>query len=265
MLPNPKISLILPCFNEIEHIHESLPRILNYMSYVFPQGSFEVVLVEDCGTDGTREWLAGLRDGHVRVVLNKKNMGRGGAVKEGIRASRGSIIGFIDIDLEASESYLPKFVQSIEQGVDLAVGFRIYRVSWNPYVFVRHLLSVVYRFVLRNIVHCGVKDTEAGYKFFSRRFADYLVTQSKFDDWFFDTESTLLAELGKFKIVEIPIAFLRNTKKTSTVRVVSDSIKYLKAVAAFLTFKKNGRYFAPTVSSNSSTTDETTQTKRYIS
>jgi glycosyltransferase involved in cell wall biosynthesis len=241
-LKNPRLSLVIACYNEIEHIQVSLPRLLRFLEFVFANDEFEVVIVDDGSHDGTREWLQQFHHRSVTVHFNAKNMGRGGAVKAGLKLSRGQALGFLDIDLEVSEAYIPVFVQAIESGCDVVIAHRIYKVSSNPYIVLRHFLSVAYRAVLRHLIRCHVRDTEAGYKFFSRRFINHFLNQSRFDDWFCDTEIALLAEYSKFKIGEIPTLFLRNEQKTSTVHILRDSFRYARSIATYLRFMKNGVY-----------------------
>ncbi len=236
------VSLVLPCYNEIEHIETSLSKIMRSMSFCFSADSYEIILVDDGSSDGTREWLKVQRLPNVRIHFNDANLGRGGAVKKGIELSRGTVVGFMDIDCEVSEAYLPRFAQAIASGADLAVGFRIYRVSLNPYVLLRHFLSLGYKKLVQAAMKTSVADSEVGYKFLSRRFADYIVANSKFDDWFWDTETCLLADLSGLKIIEIVVAFCRNPSKTSTVHLFRDSLRYLMALRTYRSLILNGAY-----------------------
>jgi glycosyltransferase involved in cell wall biosynthesis len=237
-----RISLVLPCYNEIEHIDKSLAKIQNFLSYIYNDGEYEILLIDDMSTDGTRQWLKDLRRPNVRVHFNEKNLGRGRTVKEGLRLTKTDVVGFIDIDCEVAEYYLAQFCLSIEKGSDLATAQRIYKVAPQPYILFRHVLSSLYKMFLNNFVACPVKDTEAGYKFFSRRLADSILQESKFDGWFFDTECVLLALHWSCKIDEIPVAFVRNDQKTSTVKVFRDSFNYFKDIRRFLQIKKSAGY-----------------------
>lgn len=242
---SPWVSLILPCFNEMEHIESSLKQISEFMEFSFSSSGFEIILVDDFSTDGTREWLKTLTTPRCRVHFHDKNLGRGAAVKTGIRLSGGEIVGFMDVDREVSESYIPKFVETISKGADLALGRRIYRVTPHPYIILRHVLSLCYKALLRYKMHCKAVDSEVGYKFFSRRLAQYILTQSHFDDWFWDTEVTLLSEKAGFSVAEIPVAFERSSQKKSTVHVFSDSFNYLRAFKRYKKLAAKGGYQFP--------------------
>jgi len=237
-----RLSLILPCYNELEHIHISLPKILGFLSYVYEDQEFEVLLIDDMSTDGTRDWLKKFSHPRVKVHFNDKNMGRGRTVKEGFRLTGGEAVGFMDIDCEVAEYYLAQFCKSIENGADLAAAQRIYKVVLQPYILLRHWLSSMYKIFLNKFIACPIKDTEAGYKVFSRRLAEAIARESRFDGWFFDTECVLLAALWSCRIDEIPVAFLRNDQKTSTVKVFRDSLDYLRDIQKFLRLKRTDAY-----------------------
>jgi hypothetical protein len=151
----------------------------------------------------------------------------------------------MDIDCEVSENYLAAFALAIASQAEFATAQRIYRLTPYPYVLVRHILSVVYRWLLPRIIRIHTPDTEAGYKFFSRNAADYVLTNSKFNDWFWDTEVCFLMENGGFTIVNIPVAFVQNPNKTSTVKIFTDSLKCLKSLFVFLSLRRRAKYPAP--------------------
>src|SRR4030067_833154 len=75
-----RLSLILPCYNEMEHIGVSLARIREFLAFSFPAGGYEIILVDDGSSDGTRDYLTALgQSACLRVVLNPSKLGRGGA------------------------------------------------------------------------------------------------------------------------------------------------------------------------------------------
>lgn len=245
MSVGPELSLILPCYNEMGHIERSLREIAAYLEFVFPN-NYEIILVDDCSTDGTRDFLNKVSTGHeyknMRVELNTRNLGRGGAVKRGLQLARGSVCGFMDIDREVSEVYIPKFVQCIKAGADIVVASRIYKVSLSPRILLRHVLSQGYRMLVRALLRTKALDSEAGYKFFSERARRSILELSRFDDWFWDTEVTELCALLGYRLAEVPTLFIRDGSKTSTVRVFHDVVAYLRAISNFKALLKAGKY-----------------------
>jgi dolichyl-phosphate beta-glucosyltransferase len=241
-MSNPKVSLILPCYNEMEHIADSLAKIQKMLDFSLAEEEYEIILVDDCSTDGTYAWLKNQDQKNRRIYQNTANLGRGETVRAGLKEARGTVSGFMDIDCEVAETYLPKFILSIRDGNDFAVARRIYRLSPHPYVLVRHVLSVFYRALLNYFLRIHVLDTEAGYKFFSERAKELIINKSVFKGWFWDTEVCALMEMHGLKIIEIPAVFTRNPYKTSTVKVLRDSVKYLSSLGQFLKLRARGHY-----------------------
>lgn len=118
-----KISIIIPIYNEVE----LLPRVLDKVRAVKLPLECELILVDDCSKDGTREWLrknAATMPG-VRVLYHKKNIGKGGALRTGFRQATGDIIVVQDADLEYDPKELPALVQPIiDERCRVAYGSR---------------------------------------------------------------------------------------------------------------------------------------------
>lgn len=239
---NVQVSLVLPCYNEKEHIAVSLPKINKILEFCLGRENYEIICVDDGSTDETLAWLQQQTDLNLKVLSNKTNLGRGETVKVGLRSARFAISGFIDIDCEVSEAYLPKFVLSISEGADFVVARRIYRLSPHPYVLVRHFLSIVYRLVLNYFLRVKILDTEAGYKFFNQKAKNIILEKSCFAGWFWDTEVCAVIEMSGLKTVEIPAVYTRNPHKTSTVKVIKDSWRYVKSLIQFLRLRCNNHY-----------------------
>jgi glycosyltransferase involved in cell wall biosynthesis len=231
------LSLVIACYNEEPHLRASVQEVVLVLSQ--SRLSFELIFVEDCSKDGTRRVLAEvvkeLAESHpllpVTVLLHEKNKGRGGTVRDGMRVARGRVMGFIDIDLEVHARYIPDMVRAVDNGFDVATGFRVYHVDGDG--LVRHFLSVGYRALLRNAVPTALKDTETGYKFFNRQRCMPIVEQTQTDGWFWDTEVMILAERAGLHVTEIPVAFVRRVDKESTVNAIPDSVDYTRRLLEF--------------------------------
>ena len=241
---NYDLSLIICCYNEAEILEENFRRVVAYLDRL--KLSYELIFVEDCSQDDTPNIIRRLveehPDLHVKTIFHKKNTGRGGAVKTGLMASSGKVAGFIDIDLEVPEWYiLPCVLLILEGDFDVVTGYRTYKLHFNFFLVSRHILSHGYRRLLRLLLQTRLKDTETGYKFFHRvKILPVLkITQS--GHWFWDTEIMLLSEHNGLKIKEIPCLFIRNPNKASTVRVLKDSIDYIKELLRFKVRMKSER------------------------
>jgi glycosyltransferase involved in cell wall biosynthesis len=226
------VSIILPCYNEAEHLESSL-KILDEHSKDF-KFKFEFVFVEDKSTDNTREVLKKLEP-HLKdhqFIYHDKNMGRGAAVKSGFKAAKGDLIGFIDIDLEVSPRYINSFIESLAQN-DAAIANRRYysKTFWRA--LIRNFLSNYYRMLNKRILKHSYKDTEAGYKFFRRESVERFFKKETNDHWFWDTEFMMFCFRYDLKVAEIEVEFLRDDRKASTVNVFTDSLHYIKELIKY--------------------------------
>lgn len=229
----PELSVVLPCYNEAEHIDTSVDRLISVLDTLGV--AYELLFVDDCSRDDTRTRLARIARQHpacaITLIHHPANTGRGEAVADGIRASRGSVVGYLDVDLEVDAVYILAMLVAIRNGADCAVGARVYRVQ--PRYLHRHVLSRGYVWITRRVLNLPYADTEAGYKFFRRSVALRLLDQTRDPGWFWDTEILYHAHDQGLRVSEIPCLFKRNHDKTSTVRPVRDSVEYLRKLLAF--------------------------------
>lgn len=224
--------MILPCYNDGQSIRPSVESILNILDSI--KYSFEIILIDDASTDNSKREIEKLKKHYPNIIqtfYHKKNVGRGGTVKEGIIRAHGKIAGYLDIDLEVSENYLPAFIRSIDNGFDVATGNRVYKISLSS--LLRFFGSLVYPILVRALLGLPFKDTEAGYKFFNREKILNILKETKDEKWFFDTEILARSYKSKLKIVEIPVLFQRRPEKKSTVNFFQDSYLYLVKLLKF--------------------------------
>lgn len=227
----PALSLVLACYNEGPTLEASLTRIVQAVRRLGEP--FEVVAIDDASEDATADRLSPLLELHddVQIVRHVANQGRGATVREGLALSRGMVRGFLDVDLEVGPEYIAPFYDAIRGGADVAIGRRVYPVSTHS--LARMVMSRSYGWLARRYLRLPFRDTEAGYKFFSAAAAEYLVDKTSHPGWFWDTEVVVVAARGGLRVVDIPCLFIRRSDKKSTVRMVPDSIAYLKALIRY--------------------------------
>jgi len=238
----PHLSLVLACYNEAEHLETSFAEIKDTLEQA--PFSFEILFVDDVSRDRTREILAGLAAAHpqlaIRIILHEKNRGRGATVTDGFRAARGSVMGYIDVDLEVHSRYIPSLVRAIDQGADVATLRRIYAFQLRS--LDRYFMSRGYSFLVRRLLDVTIADTETGYKFFRRDSVLPLLDEIRDPGWFWDTELMARAARRGMRMVEIPGAYIRRKDKTSTVSGVRDSLRYFGQLVRFrVQLRREGR------------------------
>jgi len=227
------VSLVLPCYNEKVTFLDSINRIMQTLDDF--GRNWEIIFVDDGSIDGTKELIQETIKKYpqrsLRAYFHKLNQGRGQTVIDGLLEAKGQVVGFIDIDLEVGEWYLPKFIKAIEEGADSAVAWRIY--DFNLSSILRWFSSKGYSFLRQIVLGLPYKDTEGGYKFFNKKKIIPIIKKCQYKGWFWDTEIMARIYKAGFKVKEIPVAFVRRFDKTSTVRLIPDSFAYLKDLLSF--------------------------------
>ncbi|MDD5679699.1 MAG: glycosyltransferase, partial [Candidatus Omnitrophica bacterium] len=227
----PDISLAIACYNEAGHLEESVKETLTVMAA--NKYKYEIIFVDDGSSDNTRDIIRRLcgANAHMSCIFHERNMGRGKAVSDGIRAASGKVAGFIDIDLETHARYIPILIAEIKGGADVACARRTYKVT--PGSVNRWLMNRGYNFLVRNFLGLKFYDTETGCKFFNRERILPVLEKVQDNHWFWDTEIIARAYFSGLKISEIPTIYIRRKGKKSTVRILPDIIYYLKKLVWF--------------------------------
>ncbi len=222
------LSLILPCYNEAGLFTSSVARIQSVLEA--SKLSHEVIFVDDASSDGTQKFIkdtcktTGIF--RYRAVFHAVNRGRGRTVSDGIRAAKGKIVGYMDIDCEVDPIYMPKLVSLVLSGeADVVIGKRYYRTS--PRAALREILSRGYQWLSDKMIGTGGLDTETGYKFFSRKKILPVLSKARNPGWFWDTEIMVYARRAGLRIKEEPVLFLRRFDKHSSVNIIRDTTDYL--------------------------------------
>src|SRR5262250_2577551 len=120
----PYVSVIVLVYNEVDSVdplHRELIGVLDSLGT-----SFEVIYVDDGSRDGSTEKLGQLasRDARVRVVSFRRNFGQTAAVQAGIDHSRGTVLVFLDGDMQSDPHDIPQLLDKIDEGYDVVSGWR---------------------------------------------------------------------------------------------------------------------------------------------
>lgn len=226
------LSLIIACFNEQQHLRDSVTTVISVLGdSVF---SYELIFVDDKSEDKTGDLIASLvkKNKNFWALYHPINQGRGKAVRDGIAIARGGVVGFIDIDLEVSPVYIPQFVRMILGGkADVVTGLRVYREGVAS--IHRSVLSRGYSWLVRSVLGIPLQDTETGYKFFNRKKILPILKKTHNNGWFWDTEVMTYAYYAGLAIREAPVLFIRRFDKKSSVRLVNDTLDYIRNLLAF--------------------------------
>ncbi len=201
------LSVILPVYHLAETIEANLAQVVRCLD----AGGipYELVPVDDGSGDGTAEALrraAAAFPQIVRPVWVKKNAGKGNALREGFRASRGGFVLLLDGDLDIAPKMLPKFFDSMARhGSDIVVGSKRHPESNVQYPWHRRLASFIYYSLVHLFIGLPVTDTQTGMKLFRRRALGEALDRMLVKTYAFDLELLAIACGRGAKIGEAPV------------------------------------------------------------
>ncbi|MGB7340425.1 MAG: glycosyltransferase, partial [Phototrophicaceae bacterium] len=223
---NPHLSIVIPAYNEEERIVPTVGAIAAYVSTLGFE--WELIVADDGSTDDTVKLLQELELVNLRVLIAAKNGGKGSAVRRGMLAARGDYVLFTDADNSTPiENVTPVLKKLTDEGYDVAVGSRAADgASESNKSFFRHLMSGGLRLLVRYVLNIRVKDTQCGFKMYSKEAAQKLHRQQTIDGFSFDLESLYLASKYGYKAVEVPVEWM--DAPGSKVDAKKEAIRFLQ-------------------------------------
>lgn len=236
------LSLIIPAFNEESRITESLDHILSFLQSE-PYSS-EIIVVDDGSKDRTIEAVKDRlgQQTNVRIHQQPRNLGKGGAVKQGMLLGNGKYLFFSDVDLSVSVETLPIFLTHLENNCDVAIGTRRLpgaRIEVHQ-PFYRALLGKIYTRLSNWILGLRASDFTCGFKGFRKEAAKDIFSRQRLNNWSFDAEILYLARLKHYRVQEIPVTW-RNDRATK-VKLWRDMLTSFLGLLQIRFYNYQGRY-----------------------
>ena len=202
-------SIVIPAYNESERLGATLEKVLAYVSQ---QGwEAEVIVVNDGSRDNTAAIVRAIAKNNpiLRLLENPGNRGKGYSVRNGMLNSRGDIVVFSDADLSSPIEEMPKLLQALGGGADIAIGSRWLRAELQTQrqSLHRQLFGRVFNGLNRLLLGLQFKDTQCGFKAFTRRAAQMILPLQRIERWGFDPEILFLARKFGFRVEEVPVCW----------------------------------------------------------
>lgn len=194
------LSVVLPAYNEEANIETAVGDALAVFDRLDLAGS-EVIVVDDCSTDGTAALVRRLAaaDPRVRLIGHARNQGYGGALKSGFLAAARPLVFFTDADNQFDLDELERFLPLIDR-VDVVAGYRINRC--DP--MFRRVNAKAWNYLVRMLFYVPVRDIDCAFKLFRREVLDGLELESV--GAMVNTE--LMVKLGRsgYRLVEVGVS-----------------------------------------------------------
>lgn len=179
-----------------------------------PSFTYELIFVDDGSSDNTASKILGYRAQYgdkVRLLQLVKNQGKGGAVQQGMLHSRGKYLLMVDGDGATAFADVEKLEAAIrgieKEGLGIAVGSRshLQEQAIAQRTFFRNFLMYCFHFLVQLFIGTHIKDTQCGFKLFTRNAAQYLFATQHLTRWCFDVELLYLAQKLNIPITEVSV------------------------------------------------------------
>lgn len=217
------LSIIIPVYNEVQTIGKILDRIERVS---FPL-SYEVIVVDDGSTDGTREFLKNIMHPNCRVFFHESNIGKGSALRTGFAQANGDLFVVQDADLE----YHPRDILTLldtclKKGQSVVYGSRVLASGTKDYsTLLFHFGGILVTWWTNVLYGAHITDEATGYKLFTREVLDRI--QLRCRRFEFCPEFTGKALRAGFTIQEVPIAYTPRGHEEGKKIKISDGLEAL--------------------------------------
>lgn len=237
-----KLSIVIPVYNEKDTILEII-KIIKNVSLPEEIKEKEIILIDDCSIDGTRDILENIKDREIKIFYHEKNKGKGGALNTGFKEITGDIVIIQDADLEYDPNEYPKLLKPIlDNKADVVFGSRFIGGDAHRVLYFWHTKMNKFLTSLSNTFSdLNLTDMETCYKVFRKDVIDQInIEENRFG---FEPEITAkIGELSREKdirVYEVGISYYGRTYKDGKKIGWKDGIRALWCV-----FKYNTSTFA---------------------
>ena len=230
MADQPELSVVVPCYNEEQRLPRTIEQIERYLDA--RGAAYELILVDDGSTDGTRALMDSAAAAHasVRIESLPRNRGKGRALAEGVAAARGARILVTDADLSTPIEELEKLEAALHTGAGVAIASRALkgsRVEVSQPIY-RVFMGKVFNLIVQLVLLPGIWDTQCGFKLFRADVAHEAFVGLTTDGFGYDPEVLYRVKKRGVRIAEVPVVWRNSIEtKVSPVRSSLDMLRHV--------------------------------------
>lgn len=225
------LSVVIPVYNERDYIMDVIQRVKDVGL------AHEIVVVDDCSSDGTKDVLAAIDDPLIKVLFHTCNQGKGAALRTGFGAVSGDVIIIQDADLEYDPLEFSKLLKPIRDGkADVVYGSRFSGGDAHRVVFFWHMVGNKFLTFLSNMfTNLTLTDMETCYKAFTRQVLEKVVIEE--NRFGFEPEFTAkVAKLG-VRVYEVGISYSGRSYKEGKKINWKDGFSALSCILKYNLFR----------------------------
>lgn len=199
------ISIVTPTYNEAENIED----LLHEINRVLSGREIEFIVVDDNSEDGTSEIVEDLEPEfeHLKLIKRKGKSGIGSAYKRGFQEAEGDIVVQMDADFSHRPEDIPKLIEAVEKGNDIAIGSRYVEGGDRNDPLLRRINPWIGRFLYVYILKSPVNDFTSGFKAYTKEVAEEIPESDLPDGFHFQAASLMKLVKQGYRTKEVPINF----------------------------------------------------------
>lgn len=195
-----RLSVIMPVYNEKDTIREIIAKVMS------EETDKELIIVDDCSTDGTTEILKTIQDERIKIFYHDVNQGKGAAIRTAVEHVTGDIVIIQDADLEYNPSEYTRIIKPIlADKADVVYGSRFKGPEQRVLFFWHYLANMFLTLVSNMLTNLNLSDMETCYKAFRAS----VIKKIKIESNRFGVEPELTAKIAKMncRVYEVPISY----------------------------------------------------------